>query len=86
MTRKAWRVEIYWRSSIVGHLTGWLRTTNPDRDEPTFRIERKARAFAARKTGIASPLVPYMSRRAVVVETTRPTDWRDRLSDIFRKA
>jgi hypothetical protein len=78
----AWHVEIYWRSSIVGHLTGWLRPKD-HKEERTFRTERAARAYAERKTGIPSLLVSYMSRKGIVVQTTRETDWRDSFRAAF---
>lgn len=82
-TIPAWRVEIYWMSDIVGHLTGWLRAEDGE-DEKTFRRKDEARAYAKRMTGYPALLVPYMRRKGVVVRTTRKRDWRDRLAAAWR--
>lgn len=79
----AWRVEMYWRSSIVGHLTGWLPASDT-KGERTFRAEESARKYAAKMTGIPAFLVPHMSRKGVVVPTTRRQDWRDWLAALGR--
>jgi hypothetical protein len=78
----AWRVEIFWFSDIVGHLTGWLRD-DERKDERSFRSYKRAVAYAERMTGTPSFLVPYMKRKGVVVETTRSLGRRDHLRAMF---
>jgi hypothetical protein len=72
----AWRVEIYWRSSILYRM-GWFRPSNLKEDR-TFRTLEAAERYAHRKTGVPSLMASYMSRKGFVVATNRQRDWRDR--------
>lgn len=73
----AWKTVVYWRSNLSRE-GEWFKVKHCPDDGKIFKTRKKADAWAAKKTGVPSPFVPYMERRVEIIECLREETFGDR--------